>query len=315
MPRAIPIRLSSLSLRPVRAFLPTACAGLVLACVPPGNSTPSDAGTTTATQAAAAPTYKPSDPVVTIPYEDNFERTAGASRPAITALSVPSATASASGSGSASAGEAGAAPPSSAASANASDSAAPIADNPLGPDWYQAGTNVWHLEDGKLCGQNAKNHGVWLKRTIPVNARIEFDAISDALDGDLKVEVWGDGKSAATSISYTNATSYLVIFGGWKNTFHVIARINEHAKAGEGREEIAIDKTSDDPREHPVVAGQTYHFKVERTDGHTVRWFVDNTEMLSFNDTQPLSGAGHDHFGFNDWDAKVCFDNVRITPL
>ena len=29
----------------------------------------------------------------------------------------------------------------------------------------------------------------------------------------------------------------------------------------------------------------------------------------------PLAGVGHDHFGFNDWEAKVCFDNVRVTPL
>jgi len=28
-----------------------------------------------------------------------------------------------------------------------------------------------------------------------------------------------------------------------------------------------------------------------------------------------LTGVGHDHFGFNDWDVKVCFDNVRVVPL
>ena len=63
------------------------------------------------------------------------------------------------------------------------------------------------------------------------------------------------------------------------------------------------------------MPGQLYRFKVERTDGKTVRWFVDDIEFLSLADTQPLAGAGHDHFGFNDWDAKVCFDNVRVTPL
>ena len=26
-------------------------------------------------------------------------------------------------------------------------------------------------------------------------------------------------------------------------------------------------------------------------------------------------GVGHDHFGFNDWEVKVCFDNVKVTPL
>ena len=28
-----------------------------------------------------------------------------------------------------------------------------------------------------------------------------------------------------------------------------------------------------------------------------------------------FAGQGHDHFGFNEWEAKVCFDNVKVTPL
>ncbi len=182
----------------------------------------------------------------------------------------------------------------------------------LGAEWHQAGTSVWHIEGGRLCGQNAHNHGVWLKRALPVNARIEFDAISDSTDGDLKAEVWGDGQSAATSLSYTNATSYIAVLGGWKNTFHVLARMNEH---GTDRKEIKIDPSSDDPLEKPVTRGQSYHFKIERTDGKTVHWSVDGLEYLNYEDPQPLAGMGHDHFGFNDWEVKVCFDNVKITPL
>ena len=130
--------------------------------------------------------------------------------------------------------------------------------------------------------------------------------------GDIKAEIWGDGRSAATSISYTNATSYLTILGGWHNKFHVLARINEH---GTDRKEIKVDKESDDPSQHPVTAGQVYRFKIERTDGKTVKWSVNGVEYLSFADAAPLVGLGHDHFGFNDWEAKVCFDNVKITPL
>ncbi len=195
---------------------------------------------------------------------------------------------------------------------SASDSAVPAAASNLGPNWLQVGTNAWHIENGRLCGSNAHNHGVWLQRTLPVNARIEFDAISDDLVGDIKAEFWGDGRSAATSTSYTNATSYLTLFGAWKNTIHAIARLNEH---GTDRKEIKVDKTSDDPREQPVTAGQVYHFKIERTDGKTVRWSVNGLEYLTFPDQQPLAGMGHDHFGFNDWETKVCFDNVKVTPL
>lgn len=192
------------------------------------------------------------------------------------------------------------------------EASAPNAPNPLGPNWSQAGTSAWRIENGRLCGEGAKNHGVWLTKVLPINARIEFDATSYSAAGDLKAEFWGDGRSAATAISYTNATSYLTIFGGWKNTIHALARIDEH---GNDRKEVRVDPTSDDARQRPVNAGQVYHFKVERTDGKTVRWFVDGVEYLNFVDPAPLAGVGHDHFGFNDWEAKVCFDNVRVTPL
>jgi hypothetical protein len=181
-----------------------------------------------------------------------------------------------------------------------------------GADWAPTVPGIWHVESGRLCGEHARNHGIWLKHAIPVNARIEFDAVSQSPDGDLKAEYWGDGRSYATALSYTNATSYLTIFGGWHNSFHVLARINEH---GGDRKEVKVDPNSDDPREKPVNAGQLYHFKVERTDGHAVRWWVDGNEMLTFADTAPLSGPGHDHFGFNDWDVKLCFDNVHVVPL
>jgi hypothetical protein len=92
----------------------------------------------------------------------------------------------------------------------------------------------------------------------------------------------------------------------------VLARINEH---GSDRKEIKVDPDSDDPRQRPVTGGQTYHFKIERTDGKTVKWSVDGLEYLTFPDGSPLAGIGHDHFGFNDWEVKVCFDNVKVTPL
>ena len=70
----------------------------------------------------------------------------------------------------------------------------------LGEEWNALGPK-WKIENGRLCGQGAKNKGIWLKRRIPTNARIEFDAIAESAVGDLKVEVWGDGKSGATGSS------------------------------------------------------------------------------------------------------------------
>ncbi len=180
----------------------------------------------------------------------------------------------------------------------------------LGPEW-NATSSEWRIVAGRLCGQRARNHPAWLRRKLPVNARIEFDATSTSPDGDLKVEIWGDGKSFAKGTSYTDATSYLAIFGGWKNQFHVLARIDEHAP---GRPEVKVT-AGGDLKARPVVANTAYHFKLERLDGKTVRWFVDDIEVLSFEDPKPMKGEGHEHLGFNDWEVQVCFDNLQITAL
>jgi hypothetical protein len=180
----------------------------------------------------------------------------------------------------------------------------------LGADWNPTSPE-WRIVGGRLCGQRARNHPVWLTRKLPLNARIEFDATSASADGDLKVEIWGDGKGFAKGTSYTDATSYLAIFGGWKNQFHVLARLDEHAP---GRPEVKVSPGGD-YKARPVVANTVYHFKVERTDGKTVRWFVDDIEIIAFADPAPLKGEGHEHLGFNDWEVQVCFDNLQITSL
>ena len=181
----------------------------------------------------------------------------------------------------------------------------------LGPDWNVLSPK-WKISGGRLCVRGARNRGVWLTRKLPVNARIEFDAYSESSEGDLKAEIWGDGVSGATGTSYTNATSYLAILGGWKNTRHVLARLDEH---GDDRLELEVEPNSDDERARPVEAGQPYRFVIERADGKTVQWSVNGLTLFDLPDPEPLSGAGHEHLGFNEWDAPVCFDNLKVTPL
>lgn len=181
----------------------------------------------------------------------------------------------------------------------------------LGPDW-RATSAAWTLEDGRLCGENARNHPVWLARRLPLNAVIEFEASSSSPDGDIKAEYWGDGRSSASGQSYTDATSYLTVFGGWKNRFHVLARLDEH---GRDRREIKLEPGGADFIHQTVVPHQVYQFQVERRDGRTLRWLVDDMEIATYPDAEPLAGPGHEHFGFNDWQVRVCFDNLRVTPL
>jgi hypothetical protein len=181
----------------------------------------------------------------------------------------------------------------------------------LGPAW-RATSGAWVLDRGRLCGADAKNHPVWLARRLPLNASIEFQALSESADGDIKAEFWGDGRSSATGQSYTDATSYLTIFGGWKNRFHVLARLDEHAP---NRREIKLERGAADFIRSTVEPNRLYQFQVERRDGQTVRWSVDGVEISSYSDEEPLRGPGHEHFGFNDWQVRVCFDNLRVTPL
>lgn len=170
----------------------------------------------------------------------------------------------------------------------------------LGPLWNNTGA-AWRIVEGRLMVQGARNHPLWLRRRLPRDVRIEFDARSDSPDGDLKVEVFGDGVSSAREASYT-ATSYVVIFGGWRNSLDVLARMDEH-----GADRVARPSRR-------VVPGRVYHFKIERR-GSRIQAFVDGSLLVEMNDPNPLEGRGHDHLGFNDWDAPVSFDNLVITPL
>lgn len=181
----------------------------------------------------------------------------------------------------------------------------------LGDDWRALSTG-WRIVDGMLCGEKARNRGLWFAKKLPVNARIEFDAIAKGKEGDIKAEFFGDGITGATGTSYTNATSYLTIFGGWNNKLHVLARLNEH---GTDRHTRSVETNADDERQRPVSPGQLYHFKVERNDGSTLTWEINDLVMHEIVDPVPLAGLGHDHFGFNNWESPVCFDNVKIIPL
>lgn len=170
----------------------------------------------------------------------------------------------------------------------------------LGDHWHNTGGR-YRIRDGWLNVQGARNRPLWLRRRLPRDVRIELDVRSESPQGDIKVEVFGDGSSRATSESYT-ATSYVVIFGGWNNSLNIIARMDEHA------EDRAIG-----PR-RPVEPGRTYHMVIERR-GNRISATVDGEELVHMDDPDPLEGRGHDHFAFNNWEADLWFDNLRITPL
>jgi hypothetical protein len=171
----------------------------------------------------------------------------------------------------------------------------------LGPHWRATRPEGVTVEHGVVKVKGLQNHPLWLDVALPDDVRIELDVWAQDEEGDVKVELAGDGKSVATTANYV-ASGYVLVFGGWNNTLHVIARKNEH-----GRDRA----TATEPT---VVPGRRYHFVITRSGGD-ILWEIDGKELLSLEDPTPLRGPGHDHFALSGWDAETHFDNVVIEAL
>ena len=170
----------------------------------------------------------------------------------------------------------------------------------LGDAWRDTGGG-FRLSSGKLHVHGARNRPLWLARRLSHDVRVEFDATSDSPDGDIKVELFGDGRSKAETTSYT-ATGYVVIFGGWNNSLNVLARLTEHGK------DRVVGPT------YKVIPHHTYRMKIERL-GATLTAWADGRQLARMVDANPLYGRQHDHFAFNNWQSDLTFDNLVITPL
>ena len=137
----------------------------------------------------------------------------------------------------------------------------------LGADWHVTPGGDWHIDEGRLCVQGrAQPRRRGSTRTLPTNARIEFDAVSDSPDGDIKAEICGDGASAATGASLQRRHQLP----------HHLRRLEEHLPRARALNEHASDRPEIKHRARlrrrasaPGQRGQVYHFKIERADGKT----------------------------------------------
>lgn len=173
----------------------------------------------------------------------------------------------------------------------------------IGQSYYKTGGG-YKIRDGALATKGSYNHPLWLRKKLPRDVVIELDAWSNTPDGDIKVEVFGDGRSHAENKGQYTSTGYVLIMGGWSNSKSLLARGNEHGQ------ELVERKA---PR---VEVGKRYHWKIQR-QGKRIDWWVDDmsTPFLSYEDARPLEGPGHQYFGFNNWESDSWFDNLSITPL
>jgi len=216
----------------------------------------------------------------------------------------------------------------------------------LGDAWWSNGGH-WRIVDGQLFSPGVGNNPLWLKARLPQDVRIEFDARSEGPDGDIKWELNGDGR--------THSTGYVFLFGAWHNRESRICKLDEHAlTVEEARAQLAatahpyphemdlFDKLREPfvewsarrdlarlqegkyyQGDTPVVVkrmdlrverSRSYHMVVTKRGG-TVRWEIDGQPALELIDPAPLSGSGHDRFGFSSWSNDTYFDNLRISAL
>jgi len=180
----------------------------------------------------------------------------------------------------------------------------------VGSDYRNTGA-PWRIEDGKLVVDHAHNHPLWLKRRLPRDVKVEVDVMSRSPRGDVKVEVFGDGfrHESAEDVrkdAIYEASGYVFIFGGWSNSRSVLVRKQEHAWQFDSS--VPLRTT---PR---VEANRTYHWEITRQGKH-VDWKIDGQPFLSWDDPNPLEGAGQDHFAFDGWETEIVFDNLVITAL
>ena len=174
----------------------------------------------------------------------------------------------------------------------------------LGPDYHQTGSG-FRIVDGALNAKGAHNRPLWLAKKLPgADVQIDLDAWSLSPDGDIKVEVFGDGRSYDADGNRYTATSYILVFGAWKNSRSIITRLDEH-----GTDQV----TRTTPRVEP---GKRYHWRIVRR-GRVLDWYVDDmtTPFLHYDDPTPLVGVGHEYFGFGNWETDTYFDNLVIRRL
>jgi hypothetical protein len=173
----------------------------------------------------------------------------------------------------------------------------------IGGNYYKSGPG-YDVVDGALSAKGAHNHPLWLRKKLPRDVRIELDCWSTEERGDIKVEVFGDGKSFDPDGGAYMATGYELVFGGWFNSKSIIARLDEHGK------DVVQNVTL------KVQPQRKYHWRIERV-GKKLTWWVDDmqTPFLVLDDPAPLENQGHEYFGFNNWESDTWFDNLVITPL
>jgi hypothetical protein len=201
----------------------------------------------------------------------------------------------------------------------------------LGPTWLDT-SGQGRVVNGQLVVSGGKNRPLWLRKRLPPAAVIELDAMSKSEDGDIKLELYGDGESFDADQGRYDPTGYVFVLGGWQNSLSIIGKLGEHddgvkasrphrrvpqppppVLAGPGAGEAPAAAPAPQGLEGPVTPGKVYHFTITRKGGQ-IDWKIDGAPFLSWTDPAPLSGATHEYLAITNWNAEVHIDNLEIRP-
>ena len=151
------------------------------------------------------------------------------------------------------------------------------------------------IADGKLvltAAEQADGQIVLKDPKFPGSVRLEVDA---CLEGpsicDLSPFLNGDQTGFQSG--------YLLQFGAAENTENRIRRAGEIVDDAKANNKVL------------VTSGKMHHVVAEN-DGGKLRLIVDGTEILSYTDSQPLQGDGHDRIGFYTWGCTLRIEKITI---
>ena len=68
-----------------------------------------------------------------------------------------------------------------------------------GEFWSYFEVDLWC--NRRLVGENIHNAALWLQKELPERLRVEFTAEALSKDGDVKTEIFGDGRRIKVDIS------------------------------------------------------------------------------------------------------------------
>tara|TARA_B100001989_G_scaffold253049_1_gene237708 strand:+ start:2469 stop:3587 length:1119 start_codon:yes stop_codon:yes gene_type:complete len=182
----------------------------------------------------------------------------------------------------------------------------------LGSQWFSEMSGRWRIvasaknqRDGRLCVEQARNNPLFLLGRLPRDVEIEFDAWAHERTGDVKIELFTDGRF--------HASGYVLVHGGWNNSTSIIDRLGEHNKNCKWKQQSKRILCRRWKRGGPKK-DRKYHWRVVRR-GEKLQWFVDGKLYMQYHDPSPLDGKNHGFFAFSNWIAYTCFDNLKIRAL